>query len=111
MARGASLGHGESSSTLVLAGREGIINCMITVLYFARLREALGTGSETFELPAEVRDVEGLRAMLIARGGAWAQELAPSKPVRAAVNQTIAVGDTALADGDEIAFFPPVTGG
>jgi molybdopterin synthase sulfur carrier subunit len=84
---------------------------MITVLYFARLREALGTGSEKIALPAEVRDLEGLRALLIARGGAWAQELGPHKPVRAAVNQAMAIGDTTLSDGDEVAFFPPVTGG
>ncbi len=84
---------------------------MITVLYFARLRETLGTGSEQIALPADVRDLEGLRALLVARGGAWEQELAPSKPVRAAVNQAMAVGDAPVADGDEIAFFPPVTGG
>ena len=84
---------------------------MIKVLYFARLREALGRSSEQIVLPAEVRDLEGLRALLVARGGAWEQELAPSKPVRAAVNQAMAVGDVPVADGDEIAFFPPVTGG
>jgi molybdopterin synthase sulfur carrier subunit len=84
---------------------------MITVLYFARLRETLGTGSEQIALPAEVRNLEGLRAMLVSRGGAWEQALAPGKPVRAAVNQIMAVGDAALADGDEVAFFPPVTGG
>ena len=84
---------------------------MIKVLYFARLREALGKGSEQIALPADVRDLEGLRALLVARGGAWEQELAPSKPVRAAVNQSMALGDAALTDGDEVAFFPPVTGG
>jgi len=84
---------------------------MITVLYFARLREALGTGSEQMALPAAVRNLEGLRALLIARGGAWERELAPNKPVRVAVNQTMAVGDMPVADGDEVAFFPPVTGG
>ncbi|HXF66470.1 MAG TPA: molybdopterin converting factor subunit 1 [Burkholderiales bacterium] len=84
---------------------------MITVLYFARLREALGTGSERIALPETVRDVEGLRALLVARGGAWEQELAPHRPVRAAVNQTMAHGDTRIGDGDEVAFFPPVTGG
>ena len=84
---------------------------MITVLYFARLREALGTGSEELALPAGVRDLEGLRALLVARGGPWEQELAPSRPVRAAVNQNMAVGDAQIADGDEVAFFPPVTGG
>ena len=88
-----------------------IINHMITVLYFARLRETLGRSSETIALPAAVRDVEGLRALLVARGGEWQQELAPSRPVRAAVNQAMAQGDTQIADGDEIAFFPPVTGG
>ena len=84
---------------------------MITVLYFARLRETLGRSSERIALPAAVRDVEGVRALLVARGGEWEQELAPSRPVRAAVNQSMALGDTRVADGDEIAFFPPVTGG
>ena len=84
---------------------------MVTVLYFARLREALGTASEQIVLPATVRDLEGLRALLVGRGGAWERELAPGKPVRAAVNQAMAIGDAPVADGDEIAFFPPVTGG
>jgi molybdopterin synthase sulfur carrier subunit len=84
---------------------------MVTVLYFARLREALGTASEQIALPAAVRDLEGLRALLVARGGAWEKELAPGRPVRAAVNQAMAVGDVPVADGDEVAFFPPVTGG
>jgi molybdopterin synthase sulfur carrier subunit len=84
---------------------------MITVLYFARLRESLGKGSERIELPAGVRDLEGLRALLVSRGGAWEQELAPHRPVRAAVNQAMAVGDAPVSDGDEVAFFPPVTGG
>jgi molybdopterin synthase sulfur carrier subunit len=84
---------------------------MITVLYFARLRETLGTGMERIALPPAVRDLEGLRALLVARGGDWEQELAPRRPVRAAVNQAMAHGDTPVADGDEVAFFPPVTGG
>ena len=84
---------------------------MITVLYFARLREGLGTGSEHIALPQGVCDLDGVRALLIARGGAWAQELAGNKALRAAVNQAMASGDAPVADGDEIAFFPPVTGG
>jgi len=84
---------------------------MITVLYFARLRESLGTASEQIALPAGVRDLESLRELLRSRGGAWAEELADSRPVRAAVNQDMAFSDTRIADGDEIAFFPPVTGG
>ena len=84
---------------------------MITILYFARLREALGKTSEEIELPAGVRDLESLRRWLRERGGAWAEEMADGKPVRAAVNQDVAQGNTPVGDGDEIAFFPPVTGG
>ena len=84
---------------------------MVTILYFARLKEALGKGSETLELPAGVSDLRALRAALQSRGGAWAHELADARPVRAAVNQEMAAGDTPVHDGDEIAFFPPVTGG
>ena len=84
---------------------------MITVLYFARLREALGTGSEQIALPESVIDLDGLRALLVTRGGAYATELAGNKALRAAVNQSMASGNAPVADGDEIAFFPPVTGG
>jgi molybdopterin synthase sulfur carrier subunit len=83
---------------------------MITVLYFARLREALGTASEQMALPTNVRSIDARRAHLIARGGVWADEL-EKKAIRAAINQTMASGDSTIADGDEIAFFPPVTGG
>jgi molybdopterin synthase sulfur carrier subunit len=48
---------------------------------------------------------------LVARGGEWNKALAPGSPVRAAVNQAVAAGNTPVADGDEVAFFPPVTGG
>jgi molybdopterin synthase sulfur carrier subunit len=84
---------------------------MVTVLYFARLREALGTASEQIALPDSVIDLAGLRQALISRGAVWAQELAETKPIRAAVNQAIARPDTPVNDGDEVAFFPPVTGG
>ncbi|HKA39346.1 MAG TPA: molybdopterin converting factor subunit 1 [Burkholderiales bacterium] len=84
---------------------------MITVLYFARLRESLGQSSESLALPANVRDLQGLRSLLAARGGVWEDELAHEKRVRAAVNQAMAHSDSPIADGDEVAFFPPVTGG
>ena len=84
---------------------------MITVLYFARLRESFGQGSEQIALPEGVRNLEGLRGLLVARGGAWKDELGRDKRVRAAVNQAMASGDSPIADGDEVAFFPPVTGG
>ncbi len=84
---------------------------MLKILYFAGLREATGSGSEELALPAGVNSVEELLALLRARGGAWSEALATSKRVRAAVNQDMAAGDTQVKDGDEVAFFPPVTGG
>ena len=84
---------------------------MVTLLYFARLREALGTAREELALPERVIDVATLREALVSRGGAWAQELSASTRVRTAVNQDMASADTPVNDGDEIAFFPPVTGG
>jgi len=83
----------------------------VTVLYFARLREAIGRNGEAVELPDGVRDVAGLRAWLTARGEPWQGAFAATRQVRAAVDQAMAVDATALRDGAEVAFFPPVTGG
>jgi molybdopterin synthase sulfur carrier subunit len=80
-------------------------------MYFARLREALGVSSEQIDLPPEVQDVSGLLLLLRSRGGAWAAELAEGRAFRVAVNQDMADGATVIRDGDEIAIFPPVTGG
>ena len=84
---------------------------MITLLYFARLREALGTGREELALPSGISTLGALRTHLAQRGEAWAKEMAAGRNLRAAVNQDIATADTPVKDGDEIAFFPPVTGG
>ena len=84
---------------------------MVKILYFAGLREATGTGSEMLALPDDVCNIAALRALLRARGGAWSEALAETRHVRAAVNQDMATDDTAVTDGDEVAFFPPVTGG
>jgi molybdopterin synthase sulfur carrier subunit len=83
----------------------------VKVLYFASLREQVGKGSEEIELPAGVETLGSLRAHLIARGGAWQASLGGNKSVRMAVNQDMALASAAIAPGDEIAFFPPVTGG
>jgi molybdopterin synthase sulfur carrier subunit len=83
----------------------------VRILYFARLRENMGIAQEMFELPAETRDVRSLRAQLVARGGASAAALGQGKAVRVSVNQDLARDDTPVKQGDEIAFFPPVTGG
>ncbi|MDP2830083.1 MAG: molybdopterin converting factor subunit 1 [Sulfuricellaceae bacterium] len=84
---------------------------MITLLYFARLREAFGVASETLELPDSVKTSKDLTDWLQARGGEWAVELAPGRAFRVAVNQEMAGLETLVRDGDEIAIFPPVTGG
>ena len=83
----------------------------VTILYFARLREALGQSSERLELPVSISNVGALRDHLRTRGGAWEAELGAAKPVRVAVNQDMAKPGLLLADRDEVAFFPPVTGG
>jgi molybdopterin synthase sulfur carrier subunit len=62
-------------------------------------------------LPGSVQDVSGLIAWLRTRGGAWERELAPGKPVRVAVNHDMADTATPIGNGDEVAIFPPVTGG
>jgi len=84
---------------------------MIQLIYLARLREALGTSKEEVELPRDVGTVAALLAWLRTRGGAWAAELAPGRAVRVAVNYDMARADTPVTAGDEVALFPPVTGG
>jgi sulfur-carrier protein len=81
----------------------------VTVKYFASIREALGRGSEPVETAAN--SVGGLRDELMARGGEYAHSLARGKAVRAALNQIMSDDAAALAEGCEVAFFPPVTGG
>lgn len=83
----------------------------VKLLYFAGLREQLGSPGEDLELSAPVSTVAGLRAQLMARGGAWQSALAQGKALRVAVNQEMAQPTTPVKPGDEIAFFPPVTGG
>ena len=83
----------------------------ITILYFAALREALGTARETVELPEGVGNAGQLRSWLRERGGAWAESLDENRSIRIAVDQAMARADTPLRAGVEVAFFPPVTGG
>lgn len=81
----------------------------ISIKYFASVREALGTSGEPCATKALT--VAALRDELIARGGAYAQELARGKSVRVALNHTMTEDDAVLTEGCEVAFFPPVTGG
>jgi molybdopterin synthase sulfur carrier subunit len=83
----------------------------VKVLFFAGLREQLGTAGEEVELPGGVSTVAGLRAHLRARGGNLEKVLSVKALVRAAVNQDMVQPTSAIKAGDEVAFFPPVTGG
>ena len=81
------------------------------VLYFAWVRQKVGVAEEAVSPPVEVRDVAGLIAWLSARSPGHAAAFAQAKQIRAAVNQEFAGPDAPVRPGDEIAFFPPVTGG
>jgi len=83
----------------------------VRLLYFARLREVFATGQETPELPATVQTLADLLDWLRQRGGVWAEELAEGRAYRVAINQDLAERDAALHENDEVAIFPPVTGG
>ena len=84
---------------------------MIRILYFARLREQLDSPGEELELTADMPDLAALTALLCRRGGPWEATLGPGQTVLSAVNQEMAQPHTPIRDGDEIAYFPPVTGG
>ena len=81
------------------------------ILYFAWLKEKTGVSEEDLDLPGGVADVAGLVDVLKARGDGFTQAFADPGVVRVAVNQEHVAMDHALADDDEVAFFPPVTGG
>ena len=83
----------------------------VTVRYFASVKESVGTDAEVLDLPAGVSTVAALRAHLRARGGAWAETLADTRRITAAMNQDMVKGGAVVKAGDEVAFFPPVTGG
>ena len=83
----------------------------VKVFFFAALREQVGVACEDIDLPGEKSTIAALRSHLAARGGAWASALSDKKLLRFVVNQDVARTDATLKAGDEVAFFPPVTGG
>jgi len=83
----------------------------IRLLYFARLREVFGLDRETLVLATAEPTLADLLAELRLRGGVWAEALAQDRAFRMAVNQDIAGPEAPLRDQDEVAIFPPVTGG
>jgi molybdopterin synthase sulfur carrier subunit len=83
---------------------------MVRLRFFASLRETLGVGDEQLELPEGVSDVATLTGLLQNRGETWNSALADPR-LHVAINQEIVKQDAPVIDGDEIAWFPPVTGG
>ncbi len=83
----------------------------IQLVFLARLRERFGVSREVFALSPDISTVAALLAALRERGGAFAEELAPTRAFRVAVNQDVVSIDHPVRAGDEVAIFPPVTGG
>ena len=83
----------------------------VKLLFFASLREQLGSSGEEIDLPAAVTTVAALREHLVKRGGAYGKAFGGKALVRAAVNQDMVQPSARIEPGDEVAFFPPVTGG
>jgi molybdopterin synthase sulfur carrier subunit len=83
----------------------------VKVLYFAWLREKAGVAEERVAPPETVTSVQSLIEWIRERGGGPADALADLATVRVAVNQEYAMLDHPVRPGDEVAFFPPVTGG
>ncbi|MBD3735609.1 MAG: MoaD/ThiS family protein [Pseudomonas balearica] len=82
---------------------------MIQVQFYARYRETLGSDGEELDWDEQLTCVDALRQRLLARGGAW--KLLAERNLMCARNQELCGLDEALEDGDEVAFFPTVTGG
>ncbi len=82
----------------------------ITLCFFAKFREKLATQHESYTLPKSC-EVKELLQQLAQRGGVWQELFDCPKGVLVAINQDMASLDSLVNDGDEVAFFPPVTGG
>ena len=83
----------------------------IQLVFLARLRERFGVSREAFMLAPGLSTVSTVLGQLRERGGAFAEELAPNRAFRVAVNQDVVPLDHPVKAGDEVAIFPPVTGG
>lgn len=84
---------------------------MMEVHYFARFREALSCEQEQLELASDNNTIALLMAQLAKRGQPWSDIFNDKQRVLVAINQEMVRHDATIADGDEVGFFPPVTGG
>ena len=83
---------------------------MVKVLFFASYREALGLSEVAVTMPHNMSLAEFKQWLITENGDSWQAVLNAANSVQA-VNQTVADDDQPVVDGDEVAFFPPVTGG
>ena len=83
----------------------------IKVLYFARLKEAVNYSSEEIDLPEVIKTITALKNYLSQRGEIWANLFDGKQVIRAAINHALVDDLANIQAGDEVAFFPPVTGG
>lgn len=83
----------------------------MTLLYFAWVRQKTGKSEESFDLPGDIATVRALAEHLRLRGGGYAEAFADLARLRAAVNREHVPFEAPVEAGDEVAFFPPVTGG
>jgi sulfur-carrier protein len=84
---------------------------MVKILYFARIKESLNYSTEEIALPSDVSTIAHLKDFLARRGDTWSTLFSGNQPVRAAINHALVDNTAVISDGDEIGFFPPVTGG
>jgi molybdopterin synthase sulfur carrier subunit len=84
---------------------------MARLLYFASLREKINSEQELLELPQNVIRVDQLKDLLAQRGGRWSEAFSSGSGLLVSVNQQMANDQSSIQNADEIAFFPPVTGG
>ena len=83
----------------------------IKVLYFARIKEAVNYSTEDINLSADITTITALKNFLSLRGETWADLFNGKQIVRAAINHALVDDMATIQSGDEVAFFPPVTGG
>jgi sulfur-carrier protein len=83
----------------------------IKILYFARIKEAVNYSTEEIALPSEISTVIALKNHLAKRGENWANLFNGKQVIRAAINHNLVDDLATINAGDEVAFFPPVTGG